>query len=87
MSDLTPEERAERLHTKWIEWGGRYSDFIEVVSQFIRDVEGAEREACAALMDELEATYESIDGQERVGNMTGDVISIHAAGDAIRSRK
>jgi hypothetical protein len=66
--------------------GDKICEYHQGLIEEISEAVEAEREACAQLMDDLGATYESVDGQERVGNVIGDVISIHAAGDAIRAR-
>src|ERR1041384_3709552 len=48
-------------------------------------VRAAAFESAASLMDELGATYDTVDDQEPVAGMMADVVSCHMAGDAIRA--
>ena len=95
---MSPEARAARLMDEAKHAGERYPDLdgwamrrrvTAAIREAMAEAAGyavaAEREACAALADSLEATYEVSEPNEdeRVG---GRVVSYHMFADAIRGR-
>jgi hypothetical protein len=79
---------AQHLIT-WLKSLGVFSENLSLSEQCVEAVEVAvesEREACAALMDEIGATYEKVTGQEECNGVVGNVIQVCDAGEAIRAR-
>ncbi len=86
---MTPEEMAEVMYNSSHRFSGdcvRTSRdvIIQVIRSAVRDAVLEEREACAKLAEELEATYEIREDDPVHG--PGTVCSYHEFAAAIRSR-